>query len=145
MRRGGLASAHAGLVALWLGAAAAGADPLPQPAGQFDWRGFYFGANVGGALSLTDVADPFAASIYGDTLRTPLGALLPQVPVGEQYVAALRLGEPIGAAQQAGLAAAIRADQPDELPRSDVKACVTQLERVLAVVRRGPVDAGEGE
>lgn len=71
MRRGGLASAHAGFVALWLSAAAAGAEPLPQPAGQFAWRGFYFGANVGGALSFTDMADPFGASIFGDTLRTP--------------------------------------------------------------------------
>ena len=29
------------------------------------------GAHLGGALDLTDVADPFGASIYGDTVRAP--------------------------------------------------------------------------
>lgn len=36
-----------------------------------DWNGFYIGAQLGGALALTDVDDPFGPSIYGDTIRSP--------------------------------------------------------------------------
>lgn len=45
---------------------AAAEDVLP-----FDWRGFYLGYHLGGALNLVDVADPFGPSIFGDTVRTP--------------------------------------------------------------------------
>jgi opacity protein-like surface antigen len=38
---------------------------------RFDWSGLYVGAHLGGGLSLTDVEDPFGASIYGDTVRAP--------------------------------------------------------------------------
>jgi opacity protein-like surface antigen len=38
---------------------------------EYSWGGFYIGAHLGGALDLTDVADPFGASIYGDTVRSP--------------------------------------------------------------------------
>ncbi|MEO8422093.1 MAG: porin family protein, partial [Hyphomicrobium sp.] len=38
---------------------------------KYSWGGFYVGAHLGGALDLTDVADPFGASIYGDTVRAP--------------------------------------------------------------------------
>jgi opacity protein-like surface antigen len=65
-----IASALISLTAVAIGAAAAASDPLPQP-GQVDWRGFYLGAHLGGALSLTDIDDPFGPSIYGDTVRNP--------------------------------------------------------------------------
>ena len=38
---------------------------------RYDWSGFYIGAHLGGGLQLSDIADPFAPSIYGDTVRTP--------------------------------------------------------------------------
>ena len=37
----------------------------------YGWGGFYIGAHLGGALELTDIGDPFGASIYGDTVRAP--------------------------------------------------------------------------
>ena len=43
------------------------ADDVPP----FDWRGFYVGYHLGGALDLTDADNPFGASIFGDTVRTP--------------------------------------------------------------------------
>lgn len=49
----------------------------PAAAGEappFDWRGFYLGYHLGGALDLLDVSDPFGPSIFGDTVHTP-GAL----------------------------------------------------------------------
>ncbi|MGE5259835.1 MAG: outer membrane protein [Actinomycetota bacterium] len=55
------------ICAPWLVASAASA----QQALPFDWRGFYIGYHVGGALSLADVQDPFGPSIFGDTVRTP--------------------------------------------------------------------------
>jgi opacity protein-like surface antigen len=58
-------------IAAWLAAASAAAQ---EPA-QFDWRGAYTGAHIGGALALVDVGDPFGPSIFGDTVRTP-GALV---------------------------------------------------------------------
>ncbi len=51
-------------------AAAAQAQELDAPA-QYNWSGFYIGAHLGGALQLDDIADPFGASIFGDTVRTP--------------------------------------------------------------------------
>src|SRR4051812_45410732 len=53
------------LAALLPRLAAAQDAPLP------DWRGFYLGYHTGGALALQDVGDPFGASIFGDTVRTP--------------------------------------------------------------------------
>jgi opacity protein-like surface antigen len=44
------------------------ADPPPA---EIDWSGFYAGVQLGGGLSLVDVNDPFGASLYGDTVRTP--------------------------------------------------------------------------
>jgi opacity protein-like surface antigen/outer membrane protease len=38
---------------------------------RYDWSGFYLGAHLGGGLQLTDVHDPFGASIYGDVVRSP--------------------------------------------------------------------------
>lgn len=43
-------------------------DGLPT---RTDWSGLYVGAHLGGGLSLTDVKDPFGASLYGDTVRSP--------------------------------------------------------------------------
>jgi len=37
----------------------------------FDWRGFYLGYHLGGALDLADIDNPFGSSIFGDTVRTP--------------------------------------------------------------------------
>lgn len=42
-----------------------------EPSALYDWRGFYFGTHIGGALGLVDVGDPFGPSIFGDTVRTP--------------------------------------------------------------------------
>ncbi len=43
-------------------------DGVPS---RYDWGGLYIGAHLGGALSLTDVKDPFGPSLYGDTVRSP--------------------------------------------------------------------------
>ncbi len=43
-------------------------DALPT---QYDWGGLYVGAHLGGALSLTDLKDPFGPSLFGDTVRSP--------------------------------------------------------------------------
>lgn len=53
--------------------AASMADPssADETALRYDWSGAYIGANLGGALTLTDIDDPFGASIYGDTVRSP--------------------------------------------------------------------------
>ncbi len=56
------------MLALSLAAQRAAADPL---AGPFDWSGAYAGVHTGGALALVDVEDPFGASIFGGTVRTP--------------------------------------------------------------------------
>jgi opacity protein-like surface antigen/outer membrane protease len=55
------------LFAPWLAISSAAA----QEPSSFDWRGFYLGYHVGGALGLVDVGNPFGASIFGDTVRTP--------------------------------------------------------------------------
>ncbi len=36
----------------------------------WNWTGFYLGAQVGGALSRTNFADPFGVSVFGDTVRS---------------------------------------------------------------------------
>lgn len=54
-------------IASWLTAASAAAEESPR----FDWRGVYIGLHGGGALDLVEVADPYGASIFGDTVRTP--------------------------------------------------------------------------
>jgi opacity protein-like surface antigen len=48
-----------------LAASPAAADPV------WNWSGVYIGAHIGSALGLSDVRDPYGASIYGDTVRTP--------------------------------------------------------------------------
>lgn len=60
----------AGLLALALIAAADTASAVPLE-GEIDWSGLYAGVQLGGGLNLLDVSDPFGASIYGDTVRTP--------------------------------------------------------------------------
>ena len=37
----------------------------------WNWTGFYFGANAGLAVATTNFADPFGASVFGDTVRSP--------------------------------------------------------------------------
>src|SRR6266581_1768572 len=44
---------------------------LKAPAALWSWSGLYIGGHVGAALSLTDIADPFGAPIYGDNVRSP--------------------------------------------------------------------------
>lgn len=58
-----------------------------------------------------------------------------------------RLTEAVGAAQQAGLAAAVGPDQPDELTGGHLQRGVTQLELVMtvAVAQRCPGEIGEGQ
>ncbi|MBI5131224.1 MAG: outer membrane beta-barrel protein [Rhodopseudomonas palustris] len=46
------------------------AAPLPPPV-LWTWTGFYVGAHVGGGSGTTKFDDPFGASIYGDSVRTP--------------------------------------------------------------------------
>ncbi|MNN68763.1 hypothetical protein D3C81_1844970 [compost metagenome] len=57
---------------------------------------------------------------HGDALRTPARRLFPDIVMIESDLAAFRFTEAPGTAQQAGLAAAIGADQPDELTGSHV-------------------------
>lgn len=45
------------------------ASAQEQP--HFDWSGSYIGAHAGGGLGLVNVDNPFGASIFGDTVRTP--------------------------------------------------------------------------
>jgi hypothetical protein len=61
----------------------ASADEALAP--HYDWRGFYLGAHLGGALSLSDVGDPFGASLYGDTVRSPGPIAGGQVGYNWQY------------------------------------------------------------
>ena len=44
---------------------------LKAPAALWSWSGLYIGGHVGASLSLTDIADPLGAPIYGDNVRTP--------------------------------------------------------------------------
>ena len=52
---------------------------------QQSWGGLYIGAHLGGALDLTDVADPFGASIYGGTVRSPGPVAGAQIGYNWQY------------------------------------------------------------
>ena len=52
---------------------------------EHSWGGLYIGAHLGGALELTDVADPFGASIYGDTVRSPGPVAGGQIGYNWQY------------------------------------------------------------
>jgi opacity protein-like surface antigen len=71
MLRGVTVTFHVCFLALAAASTAARAhDVAPKPL-QYSWSGFYVGAHLGGGLALTDVADPFGPSIYGDTLRSP--------------------------------------------------------------------------
>jgi opacity protein-like surface antigen len=40
-----------------------------EEAQPFDWRGFYLGYHLGGALDLAEIDNPFGASIFGGTVR----------------------------------------------------------------------------
>lgn len=68
MGRTGGVIARTGLLAFaaWLAGSARAEQQAP-----IDWRGLYVGVHAGGALGLVDVEDPFGASIFGDTVRTP--------------------------------------------------------------------------
>ena len=37
----------------------------------WNWTGFYIGAHAALAVSATNFADPFGASVFGDTVRSP--------------------------------------------------------------------------
>jgi opacity protein-like surface antigen len=41
------------------------------PAVPWTWAGLYLGGHVGGALAMTDFADPFGTSVFGDKVRSP--------------------------------------------------------------------------
>ena len=110
-------------------------------------------AFVRGAAHRDHFVDGQAKSIgeflqhHGDALCAPAGRLLPQVVLFEMHAAGFRLAEAIGAAQQAGFAAAVRPDQPHELPCGHVQAGITQVELVMAmaVAQRRPGELSEGE
>src|SRR3989442_13229840 len=44
---------------------------LKAPAALWSWSGLYIGGHVGAALSITNIADPFGAPIFGDKVRSP--------------------------------------------------------------------------
>ncbi len=58
-------------LALLIAAAAIEPSHADELAVRYDWSGAYVGASLGGALTLTDIDDPFGASLYGDTVRSP--------------------------------------------------------------------------
>jgi opacity protein-like surface antigen len=63
-------------VALLTGGPVRAADMLPRPVVQattipWNWSGLYLGGHVGGALGMTDVADPFGVALFGDRVRSP--------------------------------------------------------------------------
>jgi opacity protein-like surface antigen len=62
-------------LAFGLGIEARAADlpfDVPQAAPLlWSWAGGYIGAHLGGGWGMTDFADPFGASIFGDRVRTP--------------------------------------------------------------------------
>jgi opacity protein-like surface antigen len=45
------------------------AAPVSAGDAPFDWRGFYLGFHLGGALDLAEIDNPFGPSIFGDTVR----------------------------------------------------------------------------
>jgi len=47
------------------------APVLKAPAALWSWSGLYIGGHVGASLSITDIADPLGAPIYGDNVRSP--------------------------------------------------------------------------
>jgi opacity protein-like surface antigen len=47
------------------------APVLKAPAALWSWSGLYIGGHVGASSSLTDIADPLGAPIYGDNVRSP--------------------------------------------------------------------------
>ncbi len=64
-------AAFNGLVLLMAAAVSAPLHAEPGNTVPANWSGLYVGAHLGGGLSLTDVGDPFGASLYGDTIRAP--------------------------------------------------------------------------
>jgi opacity protein-like surface antigen len=70
MRRGGTNTLSGCLLAFVVASTPVRAEQ-PASSQQYGWSGFYIGAHIGGGLELTDVADPFGPSIYGDTVRSP--------------------------------------------------------------------------
>ena len=68
-----------GLVAVSVMATGSSAADLPPvkapvlkaPAALWSWSGLYIGGHVGASLSITDIADPLGAPIYGDNVRSP--------------------------------------------------------------------------
>jgi opacity protein-like surface antigen len=68
-----------GVVALSVMATSGSAADLPTvkapvlkaPTALWSWSGLYIGGHIGASLSLTDIADPLGAPIYGDKVRSP--------------------------------------------------------------------------
>ncbi|HWW85981.1 MAG TPA: outer membrane beta-barrel protein, partial [Vicinamibacterales bacterium] len=81
----------AGAIGLHLnlfGSASAADLPVPVPARAplvvpWSWTGFYAGAHIGGALTTSDIADPFGAAVYGDRIRSP--AFMAGGQIGANY------------------------------------------------------------
>lgn len=82
---------------------------------------------------------------HRNALRTPARRLLPDVVMGQMHLTGFRFAEPVGTAQQAGLAAAVGPDQADELTGRHVQAGLTQLELVMtvAMAQRCPGEMSE--
>src|SRR5215813_1612399 len=63
-----------GLVAVSVMTTSGSAADLPvakAPPALWSWSGLYVGGHVGAALSITNIADPLGAPIYGDRVRSP--------------------------------------------------------------------------
>jgi opacity protein-like surface antigen/outer membrane protease len=43
----------------------------PAPVSAWSWTGWYVGGHTGAALGFSKLSDPYGASIFGDTVRTP--------------------------------------------------------------------------
>jgi opacity protein-like surface antigen len=78
MRRRVIVSLGAAGLSVGIVAVASAADlPRPVPPARssatipWTWSGFYVGGHVGAALSITDIADPFGAPLFGDNVRSP--------------------------------------------------------------------------
>src|SRR5262249_28775334 len=78
MHRRVIASLAAAGLSVGIVAVASAADlPRPVPPVRssttipWSWSGFYVGGHAGAALSITDVADPFGAPLFGDNVRSP--------------------------------------------------------------------------
>ncbi len=71
MKAASLAIAAIFVVGVGYAGAADLSPGAPPPIAPYNWTGFYFGAQVGGAAGTANFADPFGGSVFGDKVTTP--------------------------------------------------------------------------